>query len=32
VADLDDHLRFRTQATDAVATGPGSSDDWADLR
>jgi hypothetical protein len=32
VADLDHHLRFRAQATDAVATGPGSSDDWADLR
>jgi hypothetical protein len=32
VADLDDHLRFRTLAGDGVAAAPGMSDDWADIR
>lgn len=32
VADLDDHLRFRTQADDGSGTPTGSSDHWADVR
>jgi hypothetical protein len=32
VADLDDHLRFRTPAGDGVATGSGAADVWADVR
>jgi hypothetical protein len=32
IADLDDHLRFRTPAGADVAATPGSSDDWADVR
>ena len=32
IADLDDHLRFRTQAEAGVAAAPGPSDDWADVR
>jgi hypothetical protein len=32
IADLDDHLRFRTTAGAGVAAAPGSSDDWADVR
>ncbi|MDT5194677.1 MAG: hypothetical protein QOH20_1431 [Mycobacterium sp.] len=32
IADLDDHLRFRTPAGAGVPAAPGSSDDWADVR
>jgi hypothetical protein len=32
IADLDDHLRFRTPTGTDVAATPGSSDDWADVR
>jgi hypothetical protein len=32
VADLDDHLRFRTPAGDGVAAASGASDVWADVR
>jgi hypothetical protein len=32
VADLDDHLRFRTRADDGVGAAPGTSDAWADVR
>jgi hypothetical protein len=32
VADLDDHLRFRTGAGSDVAAAPGASDHWADVR
>ncbi len=32
VADLDDHLRFRTSSVDAAEAAPGTSETWADVR
>jgi hypothetical protein len=32
IADLDDHLRFRTSVGADAAAAPGSSDSWADVR
>ncbi|WP_369798490.1 DUF4129 domain-containing protein [Mycobacterium sp. URHB0044] len=32
VADLDDHLRFRSRAGSGTAVAPAATDDWADVR